>query len=73
MTVNISKTFLSELPIKESSSKHNEIKKLVQTILATDKSDVKKIQDLETQINKAVYEIYGLTKNEIEIIEESVK
>ncbi len=73
LTVNISKTFLSELPIKESPSKHNEIKKLVQTILATDKSDVKKTKDLEAKINLAVYEIYGLTKDEIEIIEESVK
>ena len=64
---------MSELPIKESSSNHNEITKLVQTILASDKSDKKKTQDLEAQINKTVYKIYDLTKDEIEIIEESVK
>lgn len=73
LTVNISKTFLSELPVKVSKSKHNEIKRLVETILATDKKEIDKVKDLESQINKIVYEIYGLNEQEILIIEESVK
>lgn len=73
LTVNISKTFLCELPIKVNQSKHNDLKKLVQNILVTDKNKTENINDLEKQINKIVYEIYSLTKEEIEIIEKSVK
>jgi hypothetical protein len=32
-----------------------------------------KIQKLEEEINTLVYELYGLTKKEIDIIEESLK
>jgi hypothetical protein len=73
LTVNISKTFLSELPIKISLSKHDEVKKLVETILTTDKNQIEKVRDLEKKINNAVYNIYGLNEKEISIIEESVK
>lgn len=72
LTVNISKTFLSELPIKENLLEHDELKKLVNSLLEIGKENINEIQILEEKINNIVYKIYGLSNDEITIIENSV-
>jgi len=66
LTVNISKTFLSELPIKTDSNER--ISEIVQNIID---SKLKGIDttELERAIDQMVYQLYGLTQEEIEIVE----
>ena len=71
LTVNISKTYLEKLPIPPFNIiQQNEIIHLVEQILFEKK---KNLQDntnkLETQIDHLVYKLYGLTTEEIQIIE----
>ena len=65
---------LRELPIKiVSESQQIPIIKLVDKILEIKKESPDKDTSIEeTMINNLIYDIYGLSKNEIKIIEESI-
>jgi type II restriction/modification system DNA methylase subunit YeeA len=92
LTVNISKTFLEQLPIYEIDfdkdadiRQHDKIVTLVDRMLELHKDfsaarlpdEKTKIQQqidvTDRQINHLVYKLYGLTDEEIIIIEESAK
>ncbi len=83
LTVNISKTYLEQLPIKKTNNQKN-ISSLVDKILKlnqesrTYEKDSNKWNSIKEEIEKAdkkideeVYKLYGLTQDEIEIIENS--
>lgn len=83
LTVNISKTYLEQIPIKHiTNSQQRAItelvnrmldlnKKLQATSANTDKHNSLKreIEKLDRQIDEEVYKLYGLTKDEIKVIE----
>jgi len=88
LTVNISKTFLEQLPIRtidfgnpDDVKKHDKMVKLVERMLnlhkklaaakvPTDKTRIqRRIATTDKQIDKLVYELYGLTDKEIAIVE----
>ena len=86
MTVNISKTFLEQIPIKiPSESQQTKITQMVERILFLNKrlyeignkvtSEIKdlndKINNLNEEINEEVYKLYEITDKEKEIIENS--
>ncbi|MFH1506263.1 MAG: N-6 DNA methylase [archaeon] len=88
LTVNISKTFLESIPIKKARKEtKEELIKLVnkeielrsRLIELKDKSTdekarlEKEIQKLDDEIDQEVYKLYGLTKDEIKIVEESIQ
>jgi hypothetical protein len=71
LTVNISKTYLEMLPIitLESATK-KVIEALVDTITAAKAADPRAdTTGLEREVDKIVYSLYGITKEEIKIIE----
>jgi hypothetical protein len=71
LTVNISKTYLSQLPISDVTPKKQQaITDLVNQILSTkNKNPNADTTKLESKIDRLVYELYDLTENEIKIIE----
>ncbi len=78
LTVNISKTFLEQLPIKKADRKvQASVIALVDQILAITKDDdyhtnsdkQAKVKELERQIDQLVYDLYGLTTKEIAVVE----
>ena len=88
MTAN--RQFLSQLPIRTinfsdptDKSRHDQIVKLVEQMLAAKEKLSQSKTDAEThrleahcasldcQIDAAVYELYGLTKEEMQIVERS--
>jgi len=84
--VNISKTFLESIPIKKISGKiQDEFIKLINKEVelrekliklkdkTTDEKEKieKEIQKLDEEIDKGIYRIYGLTKEEIKIIDKN--
>jgi len=80
LTVNISKTFLEQLPIKELLSKDQQpFVNLVDKILSLaesrgyfeDSTKQAKVHNYEKQIDQLVYKLYGLTPEEIKIVENS--
>lgn len=82
LTVNISRTYLDVLPIKKTASANQKpFIDLVDKILAITKgSDYlensakqAKVRDYEKQIDQLVYKLYGLTLDEIKIVEENEK
>jgi type I restriction-modification system DNA methylase subunit len=67
--IRLKRQYIENLPIPEASSKEREdIGKLVQKCL-----DAKGVgcEELETQIDQIVYKLYGLTADEIAIVEKS--
>ena len=66
---------VGNLPIKLADSKTQEkIEKLVDQILTKKNNEESKdTTSLESEIDQLVYELYGLTKEEIGLVEESVK
>jgi hypothetical protein len=79
LTVNLSKEYLGELPIKANSDvEQNKFIELVSTI--TNITKVKdyqqnqqkqsKVKALEAKIDQLVYNLYELTPEEIKIVEE---
>jgi len=78
LTVNISKTFLEQLPIKKIDRKAQvSVIALVDQALSligendylTDTSKQAKVKEYEHQIDQMVYELYGLTPEEIAVVE----
>jgi len=70
---------IRELPIvnidflnNNSITLHNNIRDIAKSILAIKKGDPKAdISQLEKEIDQIVYKLYGLTDEEIKIVEES--
>ena len=88
LTVNISKTFLEQIPIKKADKKmEDKLIELVNKIITFKKRIIslegkstdeksnteKEIQKLDNEINEEVYKIYGITEEEKKIIEDSLK
>jgi len=85
LTVNISKTFLSLLPIKNvSPEKQKNLIEMANKMILLNKELLKigkfsdrckklqeEIQKIDKEINQKVYELYGLTPEEINIVESS--
>ncbi|QQS37799.1 MAG: Eco57I restriction-modification methylase domain-containing protein [Ignavibacteriales bacterium] len=71
LTVNLSKEYLSQIPIKEASKKLQGVfVELVDTILtAKTKNYTSDTTALEKEIDEMVYQLYGITEEEIRIIE----
>ena len=85
LTVNVSKTFLEELPIKIANKsdqkklidlveKMNVMKKDIINMKHTDKKIAlqDKVIKISQEINREVYKLYNLTKKDIDIIEKSL-
>jgi tRNA1(Val) A37 N6-methylase TrmN6 len=74
LTVNLSKTYLSQLPIYiPSENRMVEIENSVDQILSNKSEDpTADTTSLEQEIDQMVYELYGLTDEEINIVEGSV-
>ena len=72
LTVNLSKEYLSQIPIKKVNRKiQSEIVKIVETILFDKHKDyTTDTTSLEKEIDEMVYKLYGLTEEEIEIVEQ---
>jgi len=88
LTVNVSKTFLEQLPIKNiPETQQCSLVKIVDKIISLNKrlieigdkqtderaTIVEEIKKIDIQIDELVYKLYGLTKEEIAIVEESLK
>jgi adenine-specific DNA-methyltransferase len=85
LTVNISKTFLSKIPVKKLSINDQKILvNLVNKILILNKDLVKipensnkwnsvklEIEKTDKKINEEIYKLYGLTMEEIKIVEKN--
>jgi len=79
LTVNISKTFLEQLPIKSpNDNEQEEVIKMVEKILEiTDRSDynndnkqlLEEAMSYRNKIDQFVYKLYGLTEDEKRIVE----
>lgn len=81
LTVNISKEYLGQLPIKAATPKtRQQLSKLVDKMLKlkqqskaeNTKATQAHIEKIELQIEEKVYEIYGIKKQEKSVIESSV-
>ncbi len=80
LTVNLSKEYLSQIPIKENKIIEPTLVKIVNQIINItkdsdylDNPDKKaKVKQLEKEIDKLVYKLYELTLEEIEIVENGV-
>ena len=71
LTVNLSKEYLSQIPIAVvSKNKQQNLIELVEKILASKRFDLAlDTIVLEAEIDRLVYELYGLTEEEIRIVE----
>ena len=74
LTVNISKTYLEQIPIKNiTKNEQKKIIELVNTIMKIDKNeDTKTYEKIKTEINEIIYKLYGITDEEKAIIESSI-
>ena len=71
LTVNLSKEYLSKIPIKKAKEQHQvEMIELVDQILEIKKQNPESdSRELESEIDQIVYKLYGLTEEEIKIVE----
>jgi hypothetical protein len=71
LTVNISRTFLDQLPIRVPSSEQKEnLVSLVNRILkAKERDSATDTAELEQQIDSVVFDLYGLTPAEIKVVQ----
>jgi len=84
LTDDVNKDYINQLPLPlnlDSYEKHNQIARLVENIIDAKKIKIKSIIEsekeylekkcstLDRQIDKLVYELYGLTEEEIKIVE----
>ncbi len=74
LTVNISKTFLEQLPVKEGGPQLKaQIVGLVEQILVRKKPDPSAdVSAVVREIDELVYSLYGLTQEEIALIESAI-
>ena len=72
--VSLNPTYLNELPIKIQRNKLIQIIKLVDSIINSKKNNPQSdTSKLENEIDQLVYKLYGLTEEEIKIVEGSFK
>jgi adenine-specific DNA-methyltransferase len=73
LTVNLSKEYLSQIPIaRASEDDQNNIMELVNQILAAKSKDSNADTNaLEKEIDQLVYQFYGLTEEDIKIVEQN--
>ncbi len=71
--LRLKRQYIKEIPIPKASTKvEYELQLLVEQILATKEKNKNGVIDiLENKINQLVYQLYGLTKEEIRIVEGS--
>ena len=71
LTVNLSKTYLSKIPIRVIGLKDQEnmIKRVDEILYAKANKKEADILKLESEIDLMVYQLYGLTDEEIAIVE----
>ncbi|HQO92807.1 MAG TPA: TaqI-like C-terminal specificity domain-containing protein, partial [bacterium] len=68
--INFSKDMVAMIPLKTEPSKVKKTAEIVAEIISAKKQDIfANTTDLEKQIDKMVYELYGLTEEEIRIVE----
>ncbi len=71
LTVNLSKEYVGQIPVKTMDKRRQEsVAKVVRRILSAKRKseDADTLQE-ECQLNAAIYELYGLTPDEIKIVE----
>ncbi|MDA1050932.1 MAG: N-6 DNA methylase [Planctomycetota bacterium] len=75
LTVNLSKEYVGQIPIKvPDKADQKPVERLVRRILAAKTRDlVADTSALEREIDELVYALYGLTPEEIKLVEESGK
>jgi len=73
LTVNLSKEYLSQIPIKKCDNQIQEpIVKIVEQILEIKREDVNSnVEKLKNKIDQLVYQLYELRKEEIKIVEQN--
>lgn len=71
LTVNLSKEYVGQIPVKTMDKRRQEsVAKVVRRIIsAKRKSEDADTSQEECQLNAAIYEMYGLTPDEIKIVE----
>ena len=68
------KAFLEQVPIPyPTEMQESKISNLVDAIIAQKQSPNNDTNPLENQIDQMIYQLYGLTEEEIEIVENSIK
>ncbi len=75
LTVNLSKTYLSQIPLViPDTSNENKVVDVVNKIIYLKKENAAAdTSSLEAEIDRLIYELYGLTEEEIQIVEDSMK
>jgi len=80
LTMDLDRTYLGKIPIKKISANNeklvNEIIGLVNKILKLGQGKSKKdagMLKIENEINKKIFELYGLNKNQVKVIKELLK
>jgi tRNA1(Val) A37 N6-methylase TrmN6 len=71
--IHIKPRYLAQLPIKiPAKAKQKELTEIVEQILALKKENPHaKTKELEEKIDQKVYELYGLTEEEVELVKEN--
>ncbi|MFO8234441.1 MAG: hypothetical protein R6U04_03410 [Bacteroidales bacterium] len=74
LTVNLSKTYLSQIPINTKPDKTEDfiIDKVDQILQQKQQDPTTDTIALEAEIDRMVYDLYGLTEEEVRIVEGSV-
>jgi adenine-specific DNA-methyltransferase len=80
LTVNLSKEYLSQLPIprlelsnSDHRKKHDRIADLARQMIENIDEETKANEKLDREIDRAVYQLYGLTELDILILEREVR
>ena len=75
LTVNLSKTYLSQIPLAVPNQvQENSVLDLVNKIIyLKEENPAADTTSLEAEIDHLVYELYGLTGEQIQIVEDSIK
>ena len=73
LTVNLSKTYLSQIPISLPKNEDDFISIVDEILLIKKENNLADTQGLESQLDQLIYKLYDLPDKEIKIIEESVK
>jgi adenine-specific DNA-methyltransferase len=75
LTVNLSKEYVGQIPIKvPNKAEQKPVEGLVNRVLAAKKRDAEAdTSALEREIDRLVYAVYGLTPDEIQVVEGAAK
>ncbi|HBO74834.1 MAG TPA: type II restriction endonuclease, partial [Marinilabiliales bacterium] len=73
LTVNLSKTYLSQIPIALPTNETVFISIVDEILLIKKENNLANTQALEDKLDRLIYQLYDLTQEEIKIIENTVK